>query len=174
MLKRSLRGGRGERRRGSNGQRIEEINKTTPAWKSESNASTPKKSMTGTWTTTTTDAAMPRKGMAPQCSCGNGRTCPLQQAAPREVVALPGLWLPSRPPQLMSHGYASQAHVAPFTGVNRVTERRARRCRRVSDPRAAETGRRGRRRRENARGQRPSATSKGGGRRRTKQWNGNK
>ena len=81
----------------------------------------------------------------------------------REVVALPGLWLPSRPPQLMSHGYASQAHVAPFTGVNRETERRARRRRRVSEPRAAETGRRGRRRRENARGQRPSATSKGRG-----------
>ena len=35
-----------------------------PAWKSNSNTNTPKNCMNGTWTTTTTEAAMPRSGMA--------------------------------------------------------------------------------------------------------------
>ena len=112
---------------------------TKPAWKNKSRKSTPKKSANGTWTTTTTDATMPRKGMVMQRSCIWKERAPAQGCAVRgcgitRVVA--PLTAPRSPCSVAS----PPPRVCPFTDVNEETERRDQRSCRASDPRAAEDG----------------------------------
>ena len=94
--------------------------------------------------------------MVPQCSCGMEGTVPLHETVPLEVVALPGLWLPHGAPQsqfLWPPGQRASPHSRRESDVNKATEERERRCRRVADQRAAVVGPSARDEENKARGQ---------------------
>ena len=86
------------------------------------------------------DHAEERHGPAVQLR--NGRNVPLAPSCAVRGCGITRVVAPLTAPTACVPWRREPPHVARFTGVNRETEERVRRSRRVSEPRAAENGRR--------------------------------